>query len=259
MKNGKGIYSLYKTTNLINNKIYYGVHKETKWTKNFIPENDGYLGSGLSLKRSINKHGKENFKREVLCVSNDPDYIYFLESRLVTKDFINEDSNYNIVGGGLGPTSFTKEECSRRSIRMSGTNNHNCGKPGAMLGKKHSTEALLKISRAHKGKTISEEQRMKISKANIGKKHSEETRKKMSDAHKNPSSETRRKMSIASGKRTHSLETKKKISRIQKGKIVSTDTWEKLSRARKGKVHSAETRKKISEIRKKHWEERRRG
>ena len=54
MTNKKSYHFLYKTTNLINNKYYYCVHS----TKNL---NDGYLGSGKYLKRSINKYGKENF------------------------------------------------------------------------------------------------------------------------------------------------------------------------------------------------------
>ena len=52
-------YYIYKTTNLINGKYYFGMH----CTDNL---NDGYIGSGTQLKRSIIKHGKENFKTEIL-------------------------------------------------------------------------------------------------------------------------------------------------------------------------------------------------
>jgi len=50
---------VYITTNLINGKQYIGDHS----TNNL---NDRYLGSGLVLKRSIKKYGKENFERKTL-------------------------------------------------------------------------------------------------------------------------------------------------------------------------------------------------
>ena len=51
-----------------------------------------------------------------------------------------------------------------------------------MYGKKHSVEAINKMSEAHKN--ISEETRKKMSEAKKGKHVSEETRNKMSEAKK---------------------------------------------------------------------------
>jgi hypothetical protein len=48
---------IYKTTNLINNKIYIGKSNTN---------NSDYLGSGKRLKLAIKKYGKENFKKEML-------------------------------------------------------------------------------------------------------------------------------------------------------------------------------------------------
>lgn len=52
-------YIVYKTTNLVNQKIYIGQHS----TENL---NDGYLGSGVLLQKAIKKYGRQNFIRETL-------------------------------------------------------------------------------------------------------------------------------------------------------------------------------------------------
>jgi len=51
---------IYKTTNLINNKIYVGKHNTSA--------NDGYLGSGKLIKQAVKKYGKENIKRIVFSL-----------------------------------------------------------------------------------------------------------------------------------------------------------------------------------------------
>ena len=50
---------IYKTTNLLNGKIYIGQHA----TENL---NDGYLGSGVILQKAFDIYGRENFTREIL-------------------------------------------------------------------------------------------------------------------------------------------------------------------------------------------------
>ena len=55
------LYTIYKTTNSVNQKYYIGKHQ----TPN--PE-DSYLGSGKALRNAIKQHGRENFKKEILYV-----------------------------------------------------------------------------------------------------------------------------------------------------------------------------------------------
>jgi len=94
-------YIIYKTTNLINNKFYIGMHK----TKDL---DDGYLGSGKYLINSIKKYGIENFKREILFNFNTEEEMRNKEKELVTEEFLleNEGKTYNLLVGGKGGYSF---------------------------------------------------------------------------------------------------------------------------------------------------------
>jgi hypothetical protein len=86
-------FILYKTTNLINKKEYIGIHQ----TSNI---NDGYLGSGLAMKRAIIKYGKKNFKREILEYCFSIDDLIRREKELVNEEWINRENTYNLKTGG---------------------------------------------------------------------------------------------------------------------------------------------------------------
>lgn len=89
------IYTIYKTTNTINNKIYIGVHKTTNL-------NDSYLGSGDAIKLAIKKYGKLNFTKEILFEYDNPKEAYLIEFLIVNKKFISRQDTYNIKLGGQG-------------------------------------------------------------------------------------------------------------------------------------------------------------
>lgn len=88
-------YTVYKIINLVNNKIYIGVHK----TSNL---NDGYMGSGKNIRRAIKKYGLENFKKVYLAIFDNEDEMFEMESKIVNEDFIKNLETYNIVKGGSG-------------------------------------------------------------------------------------------------------------------------------------------------------------
>ena len=54
--NRRKYHYIYKTTNLINQHYYIGMHS----TNNL---EDGYIGSGKKLWSQISYHGKENFNK----------------------------------------------------------------------------------------------------------------------------------------------------------------------------------------------------
>jgi len=86
---------LYKTTCIPTGKFYIGMHS----TKNL---DDGYLGSGLILQHSINKHGRENHVRTILAFAADRKELIELEKTFVTEDLVRDEQSMNIALGGHG-------------------------------------------------------------------------------------------------------------------------------------------------------------
>jgi hypothetical protein len=98
-------YTVYKITNLINSKIYIGVHK----TDNL---SDRYMGSGNNIRRAIKKYGKENFKKEYLAIFENEIDMFKMESMLVNDKFIKNKYSYNIKNGGLGSWKYVNDNLS---------------------------------------------------------------------------------------------------------------------------------------------------
>lgn len=89
---------IYKTTNCLNRKYYYGAHS----TKNIADE---YLGSGVALKKAIQKYGKENFYREIIEFCNGEDEMYLKEEKIVAEHY-KKNECYNMNVGGKGGWNY---------------------------------------------------------------------------------------------------------------------------------------------------------
>lgn len=102
------VWIVYKTTCLVNNKIYVGVHK----TKDASID-DGYIGNGISPRHrtsilhpkfpfhyAVQKYGIENFIRETLAEFDNEEDAYLMEASIVTAEFVNRDDTYNFTLGG---------------------------------------------------------------------------------------------------------------------------------------------------------------
>ena len=109
MGNNLGIkYIVYETRNIVNNKIYIGVHHTT------TPyEFDNYLGCGVistqpytyqnaktAFQYAVKKHGPKNFIRKTLAVFDTYQEAFLLERDLVNEEFIAREDTYNMVLGG---------------------------------------------------------------------------------------------------------------------------------------------------------------
>ena len=88
-------FYLYQITNLVNNKIYIGVHS----TKDM---NDSYMGSGINIQSAIKKYGNNNFKKDILYTFDNADDMYAKEKELVTEEFLLQKDTYNLRIGGTG-------------------------------------------------------------------------------------------------------------------------------------------------------------
>lgn len=98
-------YLIYKITNTVTGKIYIGAHR----TNN--PQ-DRYMGSGVALRNSIKKYGRQFFKKEILASFNTPEEMYEAEAVIVNEDFVTRKDTYNVIVGGANTlwTESTDEE-----------------------------------------------------------------------------------------------------------------------------------------------------
>ena len=63
------MHIVYKTTCVVNGKIYIGAHTTDDL-------NDGYIGSGKAFLRAVKQHGRDAFTREVLATFDTPEAMY---------------------------------------------------------------------------------------------------------------------------------------------------------------------------------------
>ncbi len=169
---------IYKTTNLVNNKIYIGAHQ----TDNL---NDQYFGSGTRLKYALKKYGKKNFHREIIKLCENREHMLMVEASIVNKNFIAREDTYNIrLGGTAGFKGFIPPPRPRRpwseeeKLKKSEDNK---GSKNPFYGRKHSAATRKKLSEI--GKKYNRENTNSFS----GKQHSSETKKHLSALAKNRS------------------------------------------------------------------------
>ena len=172
-------YLIYKITNRLDNKFYVGKHK----TEN---QNDNYFGSGLLLERAVEKHGKENFVKEILFFCKTEEEMNQKEADIVDEEFVSRSDTYNIKLGGIGGFDYINKNGLSHSVEW----RKSCkpskqGKPGQQefrklfnTDKKFREEYKEKLSNSLKLYNFVNGSHWR------GKNHSEETKKKMSEAKK---------------------------------------------------------------------------
>ena len=94
---------VYETTNLVNGKKYIGKHSSEKL-------DDDYLGSGIALRRAVDKYGSDSFKREILKQFDSSEEAFEYEAKLVTEEIVNDNNYYNMTTGGFGGNIIFTED-----------------------------------------------------------------------------------------------------------------------------------------------------
>lgn len=133
---------IYKTTNLINNRIYVG----KKYRSEFDPT---YYGSGLVLQEAIEKYGKSNFSIELLCWAETEEEINQLERKYIS-EFKSSFNLYNIAEGGTGGDTTSNHPLKNEIISRRG---QGIKKWHQSLTDSQKKERSKKISRSKKGKS----------------------------------------------------------------------------------------------------------
>ncbi len=99
---------IYKTTCSVNQRYYIGMHSTDDL-------NDGYLGSGTYLSRSIRKHGREHFSMEILELLPSRVRLKEREREIVTEQVLADPLCMNLKVGGEGGFTLSKSQYKARN------------------------------------------------------------------------------------------------------------------------------------------------
>lgn len=232
---------IYKTTNLINGKIYIG---QTTRIDNFT--DNKYLGSGNLIVKAIKKYGKENFKSEMICYCSSQEKLNEEEQFNICKFNSTFPDGYNLSSGaGQGGKHHHSTKEKFRTImtgKRTGKNHPMFGKPGPMTGKKLSDSQKKVLSEFAKsrvgvknpmfGKPQSLTVRLAVAESNRNRVWSEESKKKISEANK--------------GNKSNLGKTRNELVKLTQSIKMSGENNPMF-----GKKHSEETKQKIRDARKK--------
>jgi hypothetical protein len=178
------IHIVYKTTNILNNKYYIGVHS----THNI---NDNYLGCGhwrgrklrknsnVPILNAFNKYGDINFKREILFILDTREEALLMEEQLIN---IDDPMTYNARTGGKSDYIFTESVKKRMSEKAINRSKSNLLQINILkeYSRQRKNKTYVQIYGEEKAKEIS----LKKSKALTGRKLTEDHKKKMSNNRK---------------------------------------------------------------------------
>ena len=180
-------YLIYQVRNKLNGMIYIGKHMTND-------KDDDYMGSGIRIRRAIEKYGIENFEKTILFECESADEMNAKEAEIVNEDFIARDDVYNIKLGGDGGWDEINRQ--HKNIGFQYANQHHlnnkCGQCYIAANRIKSDPAYaeefankIKAGQARARAEHPEKFDMHGEKNPMfGRKHSVSSKKKMSESHK---------------------------------------------------------------------------
>jgi group I intron endonuclease len=182
------IYTIYKATNIINNKTYVGF--DSNWPSRKNKHKNYHLKKITKFYSAIKKYGWDSFEWTVLYQSKDKNHTLNEMENFFIEEYDSINSGYNLIPGG--------------------SNRKNC---------RQSEETKNKISKKFKGRIFTEKHRQNMR----GKIRTEEHRKNLSLSQKGkpkPKSSVEKRKITIENKGSYNLteEHKQKISNALKGK-----------------------------------------
>ena len=91
----KKYHYIYKTTCSLTKRFYFGMHS----TDNL---DDGYIGSGSELSKSIKKYGKNNHFKEIIGFTNNRSSLSNREKEIIDESMLSNPLCMNLAKGGNG-------------------------------------------------------------------------------------------------------------------------------------------------------------
>jgi group I intron endonuclease len=156
------IYSVYKATNKITNKVYIGF--DSSWPKRWFWHKSQFNKKDTKFYRAVRKYGWNNFDWEIIYQSKDREHtLKKMESYFIT-EYNSYKIGYNSTLGGEGTNGYKQKEEHKRKIAES-----KIGKkrpPATEDSRKKMSESMLGKNKAPK----TYEHRLKISKSLRGRK-----------------------------------------------------------------------------------------
>jgi len=144
------MWYIYKITNLLNNKIYFGKTNNIRmrWNGHKAAARKQDPNDYSYIHRAINKYGFENFKiEEVERFEIESDALEAEKRYIAMYGTRNDNIGYNITEGGDGASGYKHTEKAKKKMSKHKKEKY-LGKANPFFGKKHSPEAVAIMSAA---------------------------------------------------------------------------------------------------------------